>query len=638
MPHEEAESSTSARRREALLDTPAAFVPPLRTSAKDLPRYGEQRRQDARWAGGNEVLPPLWHQFEALDGTTQYQDDTLIMTSFNRPLPGVRLDAPGDLVVPGCEWHISPVGRSYFVNHKTRTTSWTKPTPERPTGCLMPERIIEGHSRCIWNLQVSCLDTGCNVLSASEDGSMRQWTKDGEPVGEALCIDGGGVTMLAVSADEKMVVCGSADGKLLLWNIQKGSMVGDPWEGHNDAVWCIDWYPNALEIVTGSRDGTIRRWNPHTGRSIAPSIEAGHGWVFAVKYSPKGDKFMSGGVDEIIRVWSKDGKLLILIKGHEHSVTSLCWSKDSAHIFSASVDNTIRIWQSVDGKQLVVLRGHTHSINSFRLTPNERHLVSASTDCSIRIWDLETNQQVGDPLLHDDELFAVVMFPDGKYIASAGVEAKIYVWSLEAALKQHGGDQVEGADNNAKPDAKLKGRVAQSRDILNARLVATQQARKRGLARYGDDFWSYGTERAPHRPAPPASTLSRLHWRSFFGSTHLRTRPANATPRQPRHWNFNLLPLGTSSRTVDVAAAREDDRYGIAPPTEAEVAAAMGHTTTCDEANSSTPLGQAAVGVQGPQVRPKLTQESAGGTRNVTYEVKCCGLSFIRHSSSSDQS
>jgi hypothetical protein len=35
------------------------------------------------------------------------------------------------------------------------------------------------------------------------------------------------------------------------------------------------------------------------------------------------------------------------------------------------------------------------------------------------------------------------MFPDGKYIASAGVEAKIYVWSLEAALKQHGGDQVE---------------------------------------------------------------------------------------------------------------------------------------------------------------------------------------------------
>ncbi|KAG2339680.1 hypothetical protein BDR05DRAFT_577875 [Suillus weaverae] len=90
-------------------------------------------------------------------------------------------------------------------------------------------------------------------------------------------------------------------------------------------------------------------------------------------------------------------------------------------------------------------------------------------------------------------------------------------------------------------------------------MVATQQARKRGLARYGDDFWGNDIDRTPRRPAPPASTSSRLHWRSFFGSKHLGTRPANATPRQPRHWNFNLSPIGTSSRTVGVAAAREED-------------------------------------------------------------------------------
>ncbi|KAG2737326.1 hypothetical protein P692DRAFT_20673191, partial [Suillus brevipes Sb2] len=72
--------------------------------------------------------------------------------SYNRPLPGVRLDYPGALVDPECEWHISPFGRSYFVNHKTRTTSWNKPQPERPAGSLKPECIIEGHSKCIWSL------------------------------------------------------------------------------------------------------------------------------------------------------------------------------------------------------------------------------------------------------------------------------------------------------------------------------------------------------------------------------------------------------------------------------------------------------------------------------------------------------
>jgi WD40 repeat protein len=204
-------------------------------------------------------------------------------------------------------------------------------------------------------------------------------------------------------------------------------------------VRCLDWSPNAKEIASGSEDGTIRRWNANTGRQIAPPIETRHGFVYGVKYSPQGDKFASCGHDVVIRVWSKDGKLLIEIRGHDHSVNSLCWSKDGARIFSGSGDMTIRKWQSIDGgKELVVLRGHTNPVNSICLSPDERHLVSASEDYSVRIWDLRTNKQIGDPLWHDDELLALAIPSDGRYIASAGLDKKIYVWNLEAALKQSG--------------------------------------------------------------------------------------------------------------------------------------------------------------------------------------------------------
>ena len=98
-------------------------------------------------------------------------------------------------------------------------------------------------------------------------------------------------------------------------------------------------------------------------------------------------------------------------------LTSLRWSKDGAHIFSGSYDETIRKWRAIDGKELVVLRGHTNAVRSLCLTPNERYIISASDDFSIRIWDLKTNQAVGDSLLHDDELLTVAMSPDGKYIA-----------------------------------------------------------------------------------------------------------------------------------------------------------------------------------------------------------------------------
>ncbi|KIK40564.1 hypothetical protein CY34DRAFT_87104 [Suillus luteus UH-Slu-Lm8-n1] len=274
-------------------------------------------------------------------------------------------------------------------------------------------------------------------MSASDDGSIRQWKIDGEPVGKSW--DGGGaVQSIAVHLDDTTVVSGSVDGRLRLWNVKEGSMIGDPWVGHNAPVRCLDWSPDALEIASGSEDGTIRRWNPDTGRQIAPTIKlkTSHGWIMAVKYSPQGDKFISGG-DGPICVWSRDGKLLIEIKGHDAVVTSLCWSKDGAHIFSGSFDRTIRKWRAINGKELVVLRGHPNAIRSLCLTPNDCYIVSASSDCSIRIWGLKSNQAVGDPLLHDDEVLAVAMSPDGKCIASAGLDKKIYVWSLEAALERH---------------------------------------------------------------------------------------------------------------------------------------------------------------------------------------------------------
>ncbi|KAG2752815.1 WD40 repeat-like protein [Suillus brevipes Sb2] len=597
MLNEEAESSKSPRRGEALLHSPTHVA--HRTSEKEPPPYGTQHRQDALWEGGNEALPPLWQQFEASDAI-YYQDDTLTMVSFDRPLPGVRLDYPGHLVDPEFEWHISPLGRSYFVNHSTRTTSWKKPKPERPAGSLTPECIIEGHSRCIWSL--AYLKASCNIMSASGDGSIRQWKRDGEPVGKSWDDGGGAVQSIALNLDDTTVVCGSADGRLWLWNIQEGSMIGDPWGGHDAAVKCLDWSPNALEIASGSEDGTIRRWNPDTGRQIAPPIKTRHGWVYVVKYSPEGDKFISGG-DGAICVWSRDGKLLKEINGHDSG--PITPSENGRRLMGRS--------SLFFGVILMVVR-------SFCLTPNERYIVSASYDYSVRIWDLKTNQAVGDPLLHDDQLLTVVMSPDGKYIASAGIDQKIYVWNLEVALERY------------------QGRPTQPRVIIDVRLHF-ERPNTGGSAKYGKDFFADH----PNRRAAPPANPSLLNWRSLFGSFRFSGRPADAprpSPRVSRHWNFSLLPVGNSRHTVEVAPARDEDRYGITPETDAEAAAAM-QRTDGNEADNSTQPGQPAAGSQASQVQPIQTpaQVSTGGAEGVVYEgVSCCGFFFGRRRPASHRS
>ncbi|KAG1842970.1 WD40-repeat-containing domain protein [Suillus subluteus] len=614
MPREEAGSGTLDNRT----DFPALVTPPM--SVEDLPPYGVQHFQDARWKGGNEALPPRWQMFKVLDNKPKYQDDTLLLVSEKRPLPGIRLDVPGDLVT-GYEWHISPLGRSYFVNHNTRITSWKKPTPERPAGSLAPEYVIEGHSACIWSL--ACLGSSGDILSASSDSSIRQSSKDGGSVGKLWRGDSGMVISMALCPDETMLVSGSTDGRVQLWNAKEGNMIGDPWKAHRDVVMYLHWSPSGVEIVSGSHDGTIRRWNPHTGRQMAHPVATGHGWVTVVRYSPQGDKFASGGADKMIRVWSTDGELLVEINGHNDWVWSLCWSSDGTHIFSASSDCTIRKWQSADGKELVILRGHTSSINSLCLSLDESHLVSASKDRSVRIWDLKTNQAIGDPLLHDDQIWALAMFPDGTYFASAGVDAKVYVWSLDAVLKQQDGSGRAGG-------------AARSRHVCDSSPASRQQSYNSAFGKYGDDFWSSDTNPIARRgSAPVAGTPSPLRLHNLFNFLRPRTKPVNAQeiPLKTQRRNFKFFSVRTSIRPVDVAPCRDEDRYGISPPSEAEVAAAMERPSDT-QPDSSTQQGRAVAGTQGSQIRtipaPMAQAENFGaGIGESLCVIGCCGLSLL---------
>jgi hypothetical protein len=169
----------------------------------------------------------------------------------------------------------------------------------------------------------------------------------------------------------------------------------------------------------------------------------------------------------------------------------------------------------------------------------------------------------------------------------------------------------------------------------------------------GNEFWGDGTKSIPRR-STPRSGPSPPRRRSFFHFLYFR-RPVDASPSMPlqaRRWNFSLFSGRIPAHTVDVAPARDEDvscsslmlprlwhychnlqRYAIAPPTEAEKAAAMQYAIG-NEVNGSAHQGGAAAGVQGPQEGP-LTQTSQGQNTAVPTEessdltVGCCRLFLV---------
>ncbi|KAK7118926.1 hypothetical protein R3I94_022438 [Phoxinus phoxinus] len=104
-------STSAAPATHTLTHTPAASSSPDPEGAKP----GQQPP-----AAGPEPLPPGWEQRKDPHGRTYYVDHNTKTTTWERPQP----------LPLGWERRVDNRGRVYYVDHNTRTTTWQRPTME----------------------------------------------------------------------------------------------------------------------------------------------------------------------------------------------------------------------------------------------------------------------------------------------------------------------------------------------------------------------------------------------------------------------------------------------------------------------------------------------------------------------------
>uniref|UniRef100_A0A3P9KCB0 HECT-type E3 ubiquitin transferase n=1 Tax=Oryzias latipes TaxID=8090 RepID=A0A3P9KCB0_ORYLA len=81
---------------------------------------GVKPRQPLSNAASSDPLPPGWEQRKDPHGRTYYVDHNTRTTTWERPQP----------LPPGWERRVDERGRIYYVDHNTRTTTWQRPTME----------------------------------------------------------------------------------------------------------------------------------------------------------------------------------------------------------------------------------------------------------------------------------------------------------------------------------------------------------------------------------------------------------------------------------------------------------------------------------------------------------------------------
>ncbi|KAM3067045.1 hypothetical protein ACMFMG_011824 [Clarireedia jacksonii] len=286
-------------------------------------------------------------------------------------------------------------------------------------------QTLEGHMGSVNSVAFS--PDGKLVVSGSHDKTVRLWdTATGQQIQPTLEGHMGWVNSVAFSPDGKQVVSGSHDNTVRLWDTATGQQIQPTLEGHTDRVYSVAFSPDGKQVVSGSYDKTVRLWDTATGQQIQPTLEDHMGSVNSVAFSPDGKQVVSGSWDKTVRLWdtATGQQIQPTLEGHMGWVNSVAFSPDGKQVVSGSLNNTVQLWDTATGQQIQpTLEDYTSWVTLVAFSPDGKQVVSGSLDKTVRLWDTATGQQIQPTLKgHTSWVTSVAFSPNGKQVVSGSTD------------------------------------------------------------------------------------------------------------------------------------------------------------------------------------------------------------------------
>ena len=143
-------------------------------------------------------------------------------------------------------------------------------------------------------------------------------------------------------------------------------------------------------VAVGYSDGFIRVFDADF--QLVHSFKAHDSSVFSLQ--SRGGELFSVGKDARIKRWSADFQLLNEVIGHIYAIHDLQFSPDGKWFATASMDKTVKVWESETLTLRKVLDasrhgGHKNSVNKLIWSSFDDLLVSASDDKNLSIWKIQ---------------------------------------------------------------------------------------------------------------------------------------------------------------------------------------------------------------------------------------------------------
>lgn len=306
-----------------------------------------------------------------------------------------------------------------------------------------------------WNVDVSFTARG---LEFSPDGTRLAgggliWNAaTGERLGNVAMM-----SVMAFSPDGKRLVSSGFRDSVCVWDASNQKLL-QTLNGHTRGVTRVAWSPDGKRLATASSDQTVKIWQSAQSKSapsdtviktvptksppLAPDPDwdpahvrelvsyAGEitGWTI-VAFSPDG-KWLAATMGRTIQLReAASGRDTLRLNTGQRNIWSLVFSPDSQRLASASLEGTVKVWNTANGKELIARsESNPLAIRGVAFSPDGKHLASAHDDFTVKLWDEISTQNTLTLIGHKREVTGVVYSPDGQHLASISGDRTIRIW------------------------------------------------------------------------------------------------------------------------------------------------------------------------------------------------------------------